>query len=203
MEAKLLENHKRYLERINFYKDFGYDVEEERKFIIEKACPLYGGILEVGTGKGYFAIELAKERYNFTSIDISDEEQGFARLNIKYFGFEKYVDFRIENAEGLSFKDCSFDIIFSINTIHHLIHPIKAIDELIRIVSFEGKIVLSDFNEAGLEVVDKIHASEGRKHEAGQTNLSEIAIYLKSKGFNVQKDKTTFHNIVIAYQQTI
>ena len=86
---------------------------------------------------------------------------------------------------------------------HHLIHPIKAIDELIRIVSFEGKIVLSDFNKAGLEVVDKIHASEGRKHEAGQTNLSEIAIYLKSKGFNVQKAKTAFHNIIIAYQQTI
>ena len=203
MEAKLLENHKRYLERMNFYKDFGYDVEEERKFIIEKACPLYGDILEVGTGKGYFTIELAKERYNFTSIDISDEEQGFARLNIKYFGFEKYVDFRIENAEGLSFKDCSFDIIFSINTMHHLIHPIKAIDELIRIVSFEGKIVLSDFNKAGLEVVDKIHASEGRKHEASQTNLSELATYLKSKGFNVQKDKTAFHNIIIVYQQTI
>ena len=61
MEEKLLENHKIYLERINFYKKFGYDVGEERKFILEKAYPLYGDILEVGTGKGYFTVELAKE----------------------------------------------------------------------------------------------------------------------------------------------
>ncbi len=84
-----------------------------------------GNILEVWTGKGYFTVELAKEGYKFVSIDLSGEEQEFARLNIKYFGFEKHVDFRIENAEYLSFGDSSFDTIFSINTIHHLANPVK------------------------------------------------------------------------------
>ena len=46
MEEKLSENHKRYSEKVNFYKKFGYDVEEERKFILEKSYPLYGDIAE-------------------------------------------------------------------------------------------------------------------------------------------------------------
>jgi len=203
LEEKLLENHKRYLKRINFYKNFGYDVEKERKFILEKACPLYGDILEVGTGKGYFTVELAKEGYGFTSIDISDEEQEFARLNTKYFGFEKLVDFKIENAEKLSFDDTSFDIIFSINTIHHLINPIKVMDELIRIVTLEGKIILSDFTKEGLEIIDKIHASEGRKHEAGRMILSDISEYLESKRFSIQKHTSRFQDVLIAYRQII
>lgn len=203
MEEKLLENHKKYLERINFYKKFGYDVGEERKFILRYAHPLYGDILEVGTGKGYFTVELAKEGYEFTSIDISSEEQEFARLNIKYFGFEKLVDFRIENAERLSFDDSSFDVIFSINTIHHLTNPIKVIDELIRIVTFEGKIIISDFTKEGLEIIDKIHASERRIHEAGKTNLSDIERYLVNKGFRTQKHKSKFQKVLISYQPHI
>ena len=203
MEEKLLENHKRYLERINFYKNFGYDVEEERRLILDRACPLYGDILEVGTGKGYFTVELAKQGYSFTSIDISDEEQEFARLNIKYFGFEKLVDFTIENAESLSFDKASFDVIFSINTIHHLVNPIKVIDELIRIVTFEGKIILSDFTKEGLEIIDKIHASEGRKHEAGGMTLLDISNYLGSRGFSIQKHTSRFQDVLVAYRQII
>ncbi|MFC1698743.1 class I SAM-dependent methyltransferase [Candidatus Omnitrophota bacterium] len=203
MKEKLLENHKRYLDRINFYKKFSYDVEEERKFILEKSYPLYGDIVEVGTGKGYFTVELAKEGYNFTSIDISDDEQEFARFNIKYFGFEKLVDFRIENAEHLSFDNSSFDIIFSINTIHHLTNPVKVIEELIRIATLEGKIILSDFTEDGLKIIDKVHAAEGRVHKAGRTNLSEVGNYLERRGFSIQKHKSRFQKILIAYRQII
>jgi len=203
LEEKLLENHKRYLERINFYKKFGYDVKEERKFILEKSYPLYGDMVEVGTGKGYFTLEFAKEGYAFTSIDISDEEQEFARLNIKYFGFEKLVDFRIENAEHLSFDNSSFDIIFSINTMHHLTKPVKVIEELIRIATLEGKIILSDFTEDGLKVIDKIHASEGRVHKSGQTKLCEIGNYLEHRKFAIQKHRSRFQEVLIAYRQIV
>lgn len=203
MNSKLLENHKRYLERVNFYKNFGYDIEKERKFILEKAYPLYGDILEVGTGKGYFSIELAKQGYNFVSIDISDEEQEFARLNIEYCSFGKLVDFRIEDAEHLSFGNSSFDIIFSINTVHHLTNPVKVIEGLIRIVTLEGKIILSDFTEDGLKIIDKIHATEGRMHKAGQAKLSEIGNYLERRKFGVQRHRTKFQEILIAYHHIV
>jgi len=122
---------------------------------------------------------------------------------IEYFGLEKQVDFKIENAEHLSFEDKSFDVIFSINTIHHLVNPFKVIDELIRIVTFEGKIILSDFSKEGLEIIDKVHASEGRTHPAGQSSLEDIENYLLQKGFKTEKHRTRFQKILIAYHPFI
>jgi ubiquinone/menaquinone biosynthesis C-methylase UbiE len=176
LEEAVIENHKRYLERKSLYKNFGYDIDKERAFTIEKAQPIYGKILEAGTGKGHFALALAKEGYKFTAFDISEEEQGFAKLNLKYFGLVHLVDFCIENGEHLRFKNKNFDVIFSVNTIHHLLNPYKVIDELIRVLSFKGKLVLSDFTKEGLEIMDKIHASEGRVHEVSKATLFDINI---------------------------
>ncbi len=203
MEKAVIENHKRYLERKALYKSFGYDVDKERVFIIEQAQPLYGEILEAGTGKGHFALALAKEGYRFTTFDISEQEQKFAKLNLKYFGLDHLVDFRIENGESLSFEDKSFDIIFSVNTLHHLINPYKVIDELIRLLTFEGKIILSDFSNEGLALMDKIHANEGNKHEVSKITLSDIGQYLITKGFRISKASSRFQEVLIAYHQLI
>lgn len=201
MEKTIIENHKRYLERINLYKSFGYGIEEERRFILEKAQPIHGNILEVGTGKGYFTLELAKEGYIFTSVDISAEEQAIAKLNLKYFDLEKFVNFKVENAENLNFEAKSFDIIFSINTIHHLKNPYKVLDELIRVLTFEGKIILSDFTKQGLDIMGKIHTAEKRKHEVGKITLADIEVYLRNKGFRVEKTRSKIQEVLIAYYQ--
>jgi ubiquinone/menaquinone biosynthesis C-methylase UbiE len=203
LDTKVLDNHKRYLERVNFHKKFGYDVEQERNFIFEKSRPIWGNILEVGTGKGYFTVELAKAGYSFTSVDISAEEQEFARLNVEYFGLAKQVNFKIDNAENLSFNNESFDIIFAINVIHHFEKPFKAIDEFTRVVKPKGKIILSDFNEKGFKVIDKIHASEGRKHKEGNAKISDINTYLNDKDFIVQEYKSKFEDIIVAHRKTI
>jgi 2-polyprenyl-3-methyl-5-hydroxy-6-metoxy-1,4-benzoquinol methylase len=203
LDKQVTENHKRYLERGEFYKSFGYDIQRERNFIIKKAEPLYGEILEIGTGKGYLAIALVKSGYSFTAVDVSDEEQKIARLNIEHLGLEKQVDFKIENAEGLSFEDGAFDIIFSVNMVHHLTRPTKVMDELARIVSFEGKIILSDFSKEGLAVIEKVHASEGRKHGFTAANLIDIEKYFLSKGFKTEKHRDEFQEILIAYHQLI
>jgi len=203
LEEDLLANHKRYLERKALYSSLGYDVDKERAFILDKAQPLYGDILEAGTGKGHFALELAKAGYSFITFDISETEQAFAKLNLRYFGFEKQVDFRIENGETLSFKDKSFDVVFSVNTLHHLTNPYKVIDELLRVLSFKGKFVLSDFTQKGLALMDKIHASEGNKHEVGKTTLFDVEKYLTGKGFRVTKASSKFQDVLIAYHQLI
>ncbi|MFA6358049.1 MAG: class I SAM-dependent methyltransferase [Candidatus Omnitrophota bacterium] len=203
MDNELLENHKRYLERKALYSSLGYDVDKERAFILEKVQPLYGDILEAGTGKGHFALELARAGYSFTTFDISETEQAFAKLNLKYFGSDAQVDFRIENGESLSFKDKSFDIIFSVNVLHHLTNPYKVVDELLRVLSFEGKLVLSDFTQEGLVLMDKIHASEGNKHEVSKTTLSDVEQYLIKNSFKITRAQSKFQEVLIAYYQII
>ena len=120
LNKEVLENHERYLERKGLYQNFGLDTDRERNFVLEKAEPIFGDILEIGTGKGYFTLLLAQQGYRFTSVDISQEEQKTAKLNLEYFKLENLVDFTVENAEHLSFEDNSFDTIFSINKVFPL-----------------------------------------------------------------------------------
>jgi len=97
----------------------------------------------------------------------------------------------------LSFKDKSFDVIFSVNMLHHLINPYKVIDEFIRVLSGAGKIVFSDFTREGLVLMDKIHASEGGKHDVGKTTLADAEEYLRNKGFKTSKVASQFQEVLI------
>lgn len=191
------ENHKRYVERQELFRKFGYDVGTERDFIIERSRPFSGDILEVGTGKGYFAITLAKKGYSLTSIDMSEEEHRAARLNIEYFGLSNRVVLKVENAEKMSFKDRSFNTIFSVNVIHHLENPLKVVDEISRLVARDGRIILSDFTREGFEVMDRLHASEGNTHTMGHMTLDEAAEHLSRK-FDIKRHKGRFQDIIIA-----
>lgn len=200
MNNEVLKNHKEYLERKKIYLDYGFDIDKQRQFVIDTAKPIKEKILEVGTGKGHFALMLAKEGYKFTSIDIDKSEQYYAELNLKYFGFYNSVDLKIEDAEHLSFADNSFGTIFSVNVVHHLKNPFKVIDEFIRVCSPNGKLVISDFNKAGFDLLDRIHSKDGIIHEVNDTDLKKIEEYIKSKGFKIERYNSDFQDVLIAYK---
>jgi len=201
LNREIAENHKKYLERKALYKSLGYDVDKERGFILEQAKPVYGKILEAGTGKGHFALALANAGHKFVTFDISPEEQRFAKLNIAQFRFEEQVDFRIENGERTSFAEGSFDTVFSVNVLHHLHNPYQVIDELIRIISRQGKLILADFTQEGFKVMDKIHSIEGNKHEVGQVSLPDAEAYLIKRGFWVKKAESIYQCVLIAERE--
>jgi len=201
LEKEVLENHKKYLDRVNFYRSFGYDLEKERDFILDKSLPISGNILEIGTGKGHFALALAKRGFSFTSIDISEEEQEIAKLNIQYYGLEKQVIFKIENAQDLSFPDRSFDVIFSINVFHHLQEPQAVLNEIVRLLRPEGKIVLSDFNAKGLEAINACHVHEGRVHDYFKHDLSEAKDYFTIRGLKVREFQSEVQRVIVAKEK--
>jgi 2-polyprenyl-3-methyl-5-hydroxy-6-metoxy-1,4-benzoquinol methylase len=198
---EVLENHERYLERINFYRSFGYDLEKERDFILDKSLPISGKILEIGTGKGYFALALAKRGFNFTSIDVSEEEQKIARLNVQYYGLEKQVAFRIEDAQNLSFSNQSFDVIFSINVLHHLEKPMAVLKEMARLLRPAGKIVLSDFNAKGLEIINACQTREGRVHDCFKHDLGVAKDYFVNKGFDINEFQSEAQRVIVAKEK--
>ncbi|MCK4819499.1 class I SAM-dependent methyltransferase [bacterium] len=186
MDRAVLENHKIYEQRKKIFKSFGYDGQTERDLILEKAGLFKGKILEAGTGKGRFTLTLAQAGYSVMSIDISVKEQAIAKLNLQYFEVDDLVDLKIENVESLSFKDASFDIIFSVNTIHHLANPLKMVDELLRVIKPGGKIVLSDFSKQGMRVMDKIHLQEKKNLHDGKETLPEVEGYFKSRNIKFE-----------------
>ncbi len=203
LDPKDIKQYERVVERKALYQSFGYDIDQERGFIIEAAKPFQGKILEAGTGKGHFTLLLAQAGYSLTTFDISKEEQDFARLNLRYFGLEEFVDFRIENGEVLSFADKSFHVVFCVNTLHHLREPYQVIDELIRVLAIGGKLIVSDFTDQGFDMIEKIHAMEGGKHDAGKTKLGDVQKYLDKKEFETHMTRTQFQEVLVAKKKTL
>lgn len=199
-KSEVLANHERYVERKALYSKFGYDMEQEMALIIEKARPISGKILEAGTGKGHFALALAKEGFEFTSFDISEVQQKCALLNLMYYGLEQKVCFDIANAESLGYGQDYYDVIFSVNMIHHLSHARTVCDEFIRVLTSSGKIVISDFNVHGLAIMDQVHAMDGREHEVGPDTLADMKKMLIARGFEVEQHWGVNIDIIVAYR---
>lgn len=198
LEKEAFENHKKYLDRVSFYRSFGYDLEKERDFVLDKSLPISGEILEVGTGKGNFALALAKRGYCFISIDISKQEQEIAMLNLRYFSLEKQVILKIENAEHLSFSDQSFNIVFSVNVFHHLKNPLSVLNEITRLLRPNGKVVLSDFNDKGLGIINACHTHEGKAHDYFNHRLDEAKDYYITRGFSINEFQSETQRVLIA-----
>jgi len=198
MQKDIIENHIKYQKRVALYLTFGYNIDLERSFIIEKSLPVAGNILEAGTGKGYFTLALAQAGYKFFSLDISVAEQRFALLNLMYYGFQSQVTFLIADVESIPCNDGFFDVIFAVNMIHHLSSIRKVCDEFTRLLSPDGKIVLSDFNEKGLAILDRIHEREGRYHDVSGGTLAEMKTILVERGFTVREHQSDLQDMLVA-----
>jgi ubiquinone/menaquinone biosynthesis C-methylase UbiE len=196
---ELVENHKRYLERIELYRKHRYDVDLERLFVIEKALPVSGNLLEIGTGKGYFSLALARAGFSFTTCDLSATEQWYAGLNLAYYGLAGYVRFDIADLECLPYTNSSYDAVFAVNLLHHLPSLEPACGEMVRVLSSSGKIVLSDFNEKGLEVVDRIHALDGKKHDVSGVTISEAKTLFEQYGLNIELHHGKHQDVLVVY----
>lgn len=72
-------------------------------------------ILDIGCGKGFMLFDLISEipGMNIAGIDISEYAIQNAKTEVKNF-------LQVGNATNLPFKDSSFDVVISINTIHNL-----------------------------------------------------------------------------------
>ena len=198
MNTESLNYYDQYVDRIDRYKKYGYDIESSRDFLLSKAEPLSGNILEIGTGKGYLTVALAKKGCYFTSIDISKEEQVFTYEMLNHFGLADRAKLTISDAKKIPYNNGSCDIVISCNTLHHMNDLSLVIDEIMRILKPRGKIILSDFNNTGLQIVDEMHRAEGNTHEYAQVNFNDISAYLDKKGFKVLLDGDKHHNILIA-----
>ncbi len=185
---EIIANNKKYKERIELYKSYGYDVVKERRFILNTAEPLSGRILEAGTGRGHFTLEIAKKGYTLVTYDIDAEMQRIAKMKVFYAGLNDKVNFFIEEKEKLSFKDKSFDVIFCVNTLHHIEKPDIVFNEFLRILDDNGRIVLSDFTNKAFKILDRIHKNEGRTHEIKGWTLDEAYSYLKKSGCVIIKE---------------
>ncbi len=98
--------------------------------------------IDIGTGRGQFAVYLAWLGFCVTGIDLSENMISQAKENAKKN--ELAIDFKTQDAEDLQFNDNTFDVVVSRNLLWTLPDPYKAVKEWSRILKPGGTIVISD-----------------------------------------------------------
>jgi len=183
-QEEIIENHKIFLERENFYKQHGLDQEETRRSVLRQLADDNSSILEIGTGKGLLTAMLAGSFDRVVSVDVDNVDTRTAKLNAAYSRNLDKIEFVTSDAGKLIYPDMSFDAVVSSFTFHHLEFPFKVIREMARLAA--KQIVISDFNSRGFEIVERVHKSEGNTHTQMPGDFSIVGVYLKEFNFDVK-----------------
>ncbi|MEE4311365.1 MAG: iron-sulfur cluster assembly scaffold protein [candidate division KSB1 bacterium] len=193
------DNHRKYQSRIDLYRSQGYDIPLLRdrmvQFLGEE--PAEGPVLDVGTGKGHLALAIAKTGRRCVSIDVSETELSYAKLNAIYYRLDELIKFKIQDAKALPFEPHSYDAVMSAALLHHLINPQHVLSEMIRVCASNGKIIISDLNEQGLILLEQILKKEGKDHCAMGWSLDKVKAWFENRGLHVDRHNGELENMLV------
>lgn len=118
--------------------------QAERQFIFEQLEFKGKDVLDVGTGRGRFAIGFAQAgARKVVGIDISTKMLDIASKNAKVAGFSDRIQFLHGDVDTLELLDESFDIVCCMEVFIHLPNPKNSLKELERVCVAGGVVVLN------------------------------------------------------------
>jgi ubiquinone/menaquinone biosynthesis C-methylase UbiE len=122
--------------------------------VIRKWGSLEAKVLDVGSGTGRLAIEVAKSLpgVEVVGLDLSPVALELAKENARNSKVLSRVTFQHGDAEEMPFEDNAFDVVLSSNTLHLINNPISMFDEIQRVLNPEGKFLISDFRRSWLGI---------------------------------------------------
>ena len=109
---------------------------------IAAAIPSSAQVLEVAPGPGFLSIELAKRGLPVRALDISKTFVEIARHNAAAEGVD--VRFDLGNAAALPLEDASVDFVVCRAAFKNFSEPLKALQEMRRVLRPGGKALLID-----------------------------------------------------------
>jgi len=104
-------------------------------------------ILDLGSGPGFLACELAQEvgaTGRIVAVDISSEMNAIASTRIAAAGLGDRVEIVEGDATALAFADATFDAAVSTQVIEYLAEPDAALHQLGRVLRPSGRLVIID-----------------------------------------------------------
>jgi len=185
------------------FRDHGIDRDGMTGFVVDAAEPLPVNVLDIGTGRGFTAVELARRGAGVTTVDMSEEMLRSAYLYAVDSGVADRIEFHIADGGDLPFEEGSFEVVTMINVLHHLEDPGAVLPEIARVLTPGGRLVVSDFTDRGFEILEEIHRLEGHGHDrhSGET-MDSFAARLAGVRMKCVARDSRFHQQVMVAEKT-
>jgi ubiquinone/menaquinone biosynthesis C-methylase UbiE len=116
-------------------------------------------IADLGSGDGSFSLLLAQSAEKVIAVDSSAKMIEFAREQARRSDV-KNVDYRLGDMEELPIDDASVDIVFFSQSLHHALHPERALAESARTLKPGGRIAILDLARHRFEEAREMYADE-------------------------------------------
>jgi ubiquinone/menaquinone biosynthesis C-methylase UbiE/DNA-binding HxlR family transcriptional regulator len=116
-------------------------------------------IADLGAGDGAFALLLAQRARQVIAVDSSARMLEFGREQAIRNGIGN-VDFRLGDMEEAPIEDAAVDLVFFSQSLHHALHPDRALQEGARILRPGGRIAVLDLSKHRFEEARELYADE-------------------------------------------
>jgi len=150
-------------------------------------------IADLGAGDGSFSLLLAQNAEKVIAVDSSAKMIEFAREQA-HRNHVSNVEYRLGDMEELPIQNASVDIVFFSQSLHHALHPDRAICEAARILKPGGRIAILDLAKHRFEEAREIYADEWLGFsEAELESMLESAEFTKPHSSVVYKEDKAPH----------
>jgi ArsR family transcriptional regulator len=116
-------------------------------------------IADLGAGEGSSALLLSQSAVRVIAVDTSAKMLDVARDQALRAGIHN-VEYRLGDMEDIPIDSSTVDLAFFSQSLHHALHPARAISEAHRILQPGGRIVILDLVKHRFEEARELYADE-------------------------------------------
>jgi ArsR family transcriptional regulator len=116
-------------------------------------------IADLGAGEGSFAMLLAQRASKVIAVDTSAKMIEVGREQALRHGVAN-VEFRLGDMEEIPVGDGEVELVFFSQSLHHALHPERAVAEAARILRPGGRVVVLDLVKHRFEEARELYADE-------------------------------------------
>src|SRR6202050_17965 len=148
-------------------------------------------VADLGAGEGASALLLAQRAKKVIAVDSSARMIEVGREQAHRHGV-KNIDYRLGDMEEIPIGDGEVDLVFFSQSLHHALHPERALAEAARILVPAGRIVILDLVRHRFEEARELYADEWLGFgEADLESMLQNAGFINVEATVVDKEPET------------